>query len=65
MIVQQLSKERMLSSDTTGKTPEEKFPLGLAIVSGGDALDFIHRMSTNDVNNLTEGQGYNDDFYVR
>jgi tRNA-modifying protein YgfZ len=55
--VQQLNKERMLSSDTTGKTPEEKFPLGLAMVSGRDALDFIHRVSTNDVNNLTEGQG--------
>jgi folate-binding protein YgfZ len=32
-------------------------PIGLFIVEGSDALDFIHRMSTNSVKGLVEGRG--------
>jgi tRNA-modifying protein YgfZ len=32
-------------------------PVGLFIVEGSDALDFIHRMSTNNVKGLAEGKG--------
>jgi tRNA-modifying protein YgfZ len=45
------------SHNEDNKIQAGEFPLGLAILSGRDTLDFIQRMSTNNVAGITDGEG--------
>jgi tRNA-modifying protein YgfZ len=55
--MQRLHKVKKLLPNEDNTIQAKQFPLGLAILSGRDSVDFIQRMSTNDVVGIAEGEG--------